>query len=617
MKKFFLYIILFFVLILSFIRIYAFIILKLSPVFKSIGSQKGNFIEMFSFVIAGYIFLALIGIYLFLLSYVFPFLKKTSNIYNRIIFFFLMKKTYLRKSPKRKITKVDLLKGESIEIKKGIRFYTNVGTIDIDNPNRGILIIGGAGSGKTESFAKPILKECALNAYTGICFDFKFPVLTNEVESLYNKYRPQIKHYILNPSHPKISHRVNPLNPKYIPYSAYAREYAQTLVNNLMKESVKKVDFWTRSSIDLLTACIWFLKEEHPKICDLPHVLSLILNNHKDLVELLSTNRESGNMIYSLKTAIETDASEQIAGVVSTLQGAISQINNAEFMYCFGADDFDLNLNSKDTPGILSIASNPLLSATLSPLCGLVISVATKMMNQPDRLNSVVLLDELPTIYIPNLEQIPNTGRSNGIASIFMIQDLSQLVDNYGKEKADVLFASCNNHFYGRVASSHTADVLTKQFGKEDRYFDNSSSSGDIILRPNITKGKSIQERDVIKSTTFMNLNVGEFIGRTDRTEHFVRANFKMINDKNSIDISEKFQTTDNQIKNYYNTVQDDIEQLFKDFKDSKNNIPVNKLEKKINEEISEEGNSDNLDSQSTNDNVDIDTILKNLKNKR
>lgn len=125
------------------------------------------------------------------------------------------------------------------------------------------------------------------------------------------------------------------------------------------------------------------------------------------------------------------------------------------------------------------------------------------------------MLDEAPTCYIPNLEILPNTARSNKVATIVMCQDLSQLTDGYGKEKADVLFSACNNHFYGRVASSQTSETLSKQFGKTDKTFISQSvgRKQNKLMGKNYTQSESVQERDVIKPAEFLNFNVGEFAG--------------------------------------------------------------------------------------------------------
>lgn len=161
-------------------------------------------------------------------------------------------------------------------------------------------------------------------------------------------------------------------------------------------------------------------KKHYPNYCDLPHVLALLQQNHTELIKLLIQDNEIRAMIVSIATAVESGAGEQIAGVVGSLQGAVAQINTPEFMWIFGGDDFSLELNSLDNPGVVIVGSNPTISTTIAPLCSLVISVASKMMNQPDKRPSFIMLDESPTVFIPNIEVIPNTGRSNKMATVFI-----------------------------------------------------------------------------------------------------------------------------------------------------------------------------------------------------
>lgn len=440
--------------------------------------------------------------------------------------------------------------------------------IEITNPFRGILVIGGAGSGKSESFAIPFIREFSKQNFTGIIYDFKFPTLGQEVENYYTENQSPVKRYYLNFGNAELSHRVNPLNPLYMPFSAYAREYASAIIKNLMKESIRKEDFWSRSATDLLTAVIWYLRKKHPQYCDLPHVLALLQNPYKELIERLCEDKEVRSMIISIATAVESGASEQIAGVVGSLQGAVAQINTPEFMWIFGADEFDLRLNSVENPSIMIVGSHPTISGTIAPLCSLVTSVGSKMMNQPDRLPSTVMLDESPTIFIPNIEVIPNTGRSNKISTILFVQDLSQLIDGYGKEKADVLFSACGSHFYGRVASSHTADILSKQFGKEDRLFETKSTNkkNTSILQNNKGKSYSYQERDVFKSSEFMNLGVGEFVGRIVENENpLIYAQYKMSKTNTKVDLASVVPgTSPKKIQEYYERVSKEAEQILK-----------------------------------------------------
>lgn len=136
---------------------------------------------------------------------------------------------------------------------------TEAGGVQLGNPFRGVFVLGAAGSGKSESIAVPLLSEFVRMGFAGVVYDFKFPTLAKDVQSFVNAKGSVLRHFYLDFNNPAASYRVNPLNPRYLPNTSYAREYAQAIISNLMKESIKKPDFWTRSATDLLTACIWYL----------------------------------------------------------------------------------------------------------------------------------------------------------------------------------------------------------------------------------------------------------------------------------------------------------------------------------------------------------------------
>ena len=82
-----------------------------------------------------------------------------------------------------------------------------------------------------------------------------------------------------------------------------------------------------------------------------------------------------------------------------------------------------------------------------------------------------VLVDELPTLYINKLEQTPATARSNKVATIFACQDFSQLVDLYGRDKAQVILSNMGNQFFGRTVNTDSAQMISQLFGKADKTF--------------------------------------------------------------------------------------------------------------------------------------------------
>jgi hypothetical protein len=159
--------------------------------------------------------------------------------------------------------------------------------VNVTNPFRGILVLGGAGSGKSYSVAEPIIAQAAQKGYCGIIYDFKFPTLTNFAYAQYAGTSSGVGFWVVNFEDLEKTHRVNPLNPRYIPSAAYASEYALAIINNLIPESIQKPDFWIRSAQSLLTATIWYLRKHHPTYCTLPHVVNLLVGeDHEALLEL-------------------------------------------------------------------------------------------------------------------------------------------------------------------------------------------------------------------------------------------------------------------------------------------------------------------------------------------
>src|SRR5699024_11663510 len=64
-----------------------------------------------------------------------------------------------------------------------VQLYTTRGNIVLNNPFRGVFVLGAAGSGKSESVGVPLLGQFIEHNYAGIVYDFKFPTLANDVEA--------------------------------------------------------------------------------------------------------------------------------------------------------------------------------------------------------------------------------------------------------------------------------------------------------------------------------------------------------------------------------------------------------------------------------------------------
>ena len=450
------------------------------------------------------------------------------------------------------------------ENKDSFNFKTVNGVINLGNPFRGIYIQGGAGSGKSASIFEPIIKQIAEQEYTGILYDFKSPELTEKIRASYSG--SIVKFRNVDFKNPYQSDRINPIAPNYLTKSVIVLEYSQTLVNNLIPESIKKADFWSNNTKMILSGVIWWLKEEHPKFCTLPHAISLLLHTDiKMLLDKVSTNYEAAGMVASLKQSFEKEAGNQTAGILSTVQTAIAQLNSKDVFWMLSGNDVDLNLNNPQNPTFLCLGNDSTLPQVYAPVISLIISVAMRQMNKPNQQKSVVLLDEAPTIYIPNIEQIPATARSNKIATIFGVQDFSQLVDNYGQDKAQIILANLGNQFFGRVTNGKTAEMVKNLFSKEDRIFINKNTGtgtgGTIVhTQSNQSKGKSetIQERDRVKVSDLINLEPGEFYGiiAEGKPKEFLKTQF--LEDFAENEANEKASITEQEMsENYFRIIEE------------------------------------------------------------
>src|SRR5690606_33468648 len=159
-----------------------------------------------------------------------------------------------------------------------------------------------------------------------------------------------------------------------------------------------------------------------------------------------------------------------------------SKINTEEVYYLTTKSDFSLDLNNPNSRGMLVIGNSPILATTYSPIIGLILTSISKQLNQQGKEKSIFMLDEFPTVYVPNVEQLPATARSNKVATILACQDIAQMVDKYGKEKADTILSNLGNQFYGRTTNPQTAQRVSQIFGKADKLMETHSDSYERTL---------------------------------------------------------------------------------------------------------------------------------------
>lgn len=448
-------------------------------------------------------------------------------------------------------------------------------SVIIENPYSGIFISGGAGSGKSKSLVEPIIYDAGAKNYTGVVYDFKYPELAKHVVTAYSK--SAVEQRYINFTDMNFTDRINPIAPELMKNDSFAREFAYSILANLNPLMISKPDFWSDNSIALLSSIFWFLKVEYPQFCTLPHAISLILNPDLEaLLKMLQTNDKSADMIATIVTAHKMGAQNQLSGVISSLQVALSKINTSEIYFVTSESDFSLNVNDSNSKSILVIGNSPMLSESYAPVIGLILTSLSKQLNQEGKEKSIFLIDEFPTVFIPKVEQLPATGRSNKIATVLACQDIAQMVDRYGKDKSDTILSNLGNQFYGRTTNPETAKRVSTLFGKEDKVMQtinhgNSDSSG--ILFKNRTTGNSSgtsytqQERELVKIQDVAKLETGSFF--TILSEGAVKqgkTSIKLSDSAYKGEIPQKRAFTEEQIENNFLRIKSEAREILSNY---------------------------------------------------
>ncbi|PSL42833.1 type IV secretory system conjugative DNA transfer VirD4/TraG family protein [Chitinophaga niastensis] len=378
---------------------------------------------------------------------------------------------------------------------------------------RGTIILGTPGSGKTYYFFRHIISQHLEKGFTMFIFDFKFPDLTkiayNHLLKNCHKYKVPPKFYIINFDDLSRTHRCNALAPELMHDITDATESSRTFMLALNREWQRKVgDFFVESPINFTTALFWFLRKyENGKYCTLPHVIELAQIEYQRLFPVLSLEEEISVLINPFLSALAHGANEQLEGQVASAKIAMARISSPSLYYVLSGHDFNLDVNNPNDPKIVCIGSNPAKAQTYGAVISLYTERMFKLVNQKDKIKSSLIFDEFPTLYAPAIDTTIATARSNKVATFLGIQDMSQLVKNYGKESADVIMNICGNIISGQVMGD-TARQVSDRIGKimQERESISINASDTSISR-------NMQLDTAVPPSKIAGLSSGHFVG--------------------------------------------------------------------------------------------------------
>ncbi|MEO8171452.1 MAG: conjugal transfer protein MobC [Sediminibacterium sp.] len=383
--------------------------------------------------------------------------------------------------------------------------------INIINPFRGTIVSGTPGAGKSWFVILPLIRQMIEKGYSMFIYDFKFDTLSKPAYNWMLKnsaaFKKKPSFYAID--FDRLLNRCNPLDPTTMHDITDAAESARTILLGLNREWIRKQgDFFVESPINFVTAVIWYLRKYgNGCFCTLPHVIEMMQTPYEELFSVLKTQPEVLVLMNPFISAYENDAMEQLEGQIASAKISMARLASPQLYWVLSGNDFTLDINDPENPKIVCAGNNPEKLGIYGAVLSLYISRLVKIVNKPGKIKSALVFDELPTIFFNHMDSLIATARSNKVAAVLGMQDFSQLRQDYGKDRADVLVNICGNVISGQVMGE-TSKLLAERFGKIVQKRESFS-----INRIDTSVSHSFQLDHAVPASKISGLSSGEFVG--------------------------------------------------------------------------------------------------------
>lgn len=425
-------------------------------------------------------------------------------------------------------------------------FETEEGPITIHKPQQNVWIDGGPGSGKSETFIKGMIYQCAERGYGGFIYDWEgdptkkgSPILSRVAYGSIQHFKrlgiKTVDFAFINFVDMSRTVRVNVLSEKYVPKgheSLFIRNIIVTLMKNLEPSWKEKTDFWANNAINFVYSIAYkCYKHRDLGINTLPHVIAFALSDSDLVFKWLSEDVEIALNMSSMLTAWKLGAQQQTAGAVSSAQTPLVLLNNKYIFWVMSPlpeEEFSLDITNPEHPTLLCVGNAPSIKESTSPPISCIASVLMFVMNNPGKIEgSVFMVDEFPSIMLQGIDSFIGTARKHFVATILALQAYNQAVRDYGEKSADILRTSCGTQSYGMTGSVQTARDVESLFGEkkeaQESYTHQDTGGGSM--------SESLQKEKVVMGRDIAGQKAGHFTGKiANGNPPFFNCQFKQSN---------------------------------------------------------------------------------------
>ncbi len=346
----------------------------------------------------------------------------------------------------------------------------------VPDVQRGTAVIGAPGSGKSFSAINPMLYSAIDQGFGIVLYDFKYP--SQAKIASYAKLKGYSVH-VFAPGFPE-SEVCNPID--FLRDSSdaeTARQLATVINKNFRMLGGGSEDAFFGPAGDQLTQAILMLTKDFGEFADIM-TAAAILSSEKMVERLMAASLNPWIRIAFGQLFSSSGSEKTIAGIAGTASLMFTRFMAKNTLGCFvGKTTLPLEVGKKQMI-IFGLdrerrdAVGPLMTSILHMTVAR--SIAKK---RKDTGPLVVSVDELPSIFLPDLFKWLNESRSEGFCGILGWQNMGQLEKIYGKEISKAILGACGTKFIFNPGEEESARVFSAYLGEEEiKYKQKSRSTG-------------------------------------------------------------------------------------------------------------------------------------------
>ncbi len=375
----------------------------------------------------------------------------------------------------------------------------------ITDVQRGTAVVGAPGSGKSFSAINPMIYSAIDQGFPIVLYDFKYP--TQAKVASYAK-KMGYKVHVFAPGFPE-SEVCNPLDfLRDATDAETARQLATVINKNFKMMASSNEDAFFGPAGDQLTEAILMLTKQtqYPDIM----TAAAILSSERMVERLMAANLNPWIKISFGQLFSSAGSEKTIAGIAGTASLMFTRFMKKNTLGCFvGKTTLPLDIKGKQM--VIFGLDRERRDAVGPLLCSILHMTVARAIAKKRKDPLVVVLDEVPSLYLPDLFKWLNESRSEGFCGILGWQNMGQLEKYYGKEVAKTMLGACGTKFIFNPGEEESARLFSAYLGDEEiRYKQKSKSTGGGKTSTSVSDQE--KTRKLFEPAQFLKLPAGKCV---------------------------------------------------------------------------------------------------------